>query len=207
MLHRAVITTTLAAGGTPVHDGDQSIVLHGVSWEQYETLRAMFDDRPGLRMTYLEGTLELMSPSRTHEKVKSLIGRLIEHYAFERDIPLYGYGSMTFKKEAKERGLEPDECYAVGEDMKEIPDIAIEVTLTSGGVDKLAVYAGLGVPEVWFWWEGRIAIHRLAGDAYEAQPRSQFLPDLDLVLLATLSGASDQVAALRAWHELIRNKA
>src|SRR4051812_4062010 len=103
----AIPMDALAAGGARAADADQHFVLYGVSWERYEALRELLDDVPGLRMTYLEGTLEIMSPSRTHERVKTLVGRLIELYALEKDISLYGYGSMTFRKRAKERGLEP----------------------------------------------------------------------------------------------------
>jgi hypothetical protein len=50
--------------------GEQRFTLHGITWEQYETLRDATDHIPGLRMTYLEGVLELMSPSRDHEGIK-----------------------------------------------------------------------------------------------------------------------------------------
>jgi len=45
----------------------------------------------------------------------------------------------------------------------EIPDIAVEVTISSGGIDKLAVYQGLGVPEVWFWQGGKFSLYCLRG--------------------------------------------
>lgn len=102
---------------------DERIVLHGITWAQYEALRAALDDKPGLRMTYLEGALEIMSPSRRHQHIKTFIARLLEAYADERRIVLLGFGSETFKKQAMERGLEPDECYCVG-DEKEVPDLA-----------------------------------------------------------------------------------
>ncbi|AUX39170.1 uncharacterized protein SOCE26_005520 [Sorangium cellulosum] len=102
-------------------------------------------------MTFCEGTLELMRPSLKHEATKKSIARLIEIFAVERDVPLYGHSSTSFRREAKARGLEPDECYCVGGTLKEFPDIATEVMLTNGGLDKLPVYSGLGVREVWFW--------------------------------------------------------
>jgi Uma2 family endonuclease len=126
---------------------EQRLILNSVTWEQYETLRATLDDIPGLRMTYLEGRLEIMTPSPEHEVDKTAIARLIEIYALEMDIDLTGYGSTTFRKQARERGLEPDECYCFGQ-LKEVPDIAIEVVIKSGGIDKLSVYQGLEVPEV-----------------------------------------------------------
>ncbi len=134
-------------------DGERRFVLRDVGWEQYEALCGILDDSPGLRMTYLEGALELMSPSRRHEQHKKIIARLIEIYALERRISLNGFGSTTFRKRAKERGAEPDECYMIGEapgldDDSTPPHIAIEVVMTSSQIDKLSVYAGLQVPEI-----------------------------------------------------------
>ncbi len=183
--------------------GEQRLTLHGVTWEQYETLRAALDHIAGLRMTYLAGVLELMSPSLDHEGIKTSLARLLEIYALERDVPLNGYGSTTFRKRVKERGLEPDECYCVGP-IKEVPDIAIEVVLSSGGIDKLEVYRGLDVPEVWFWEEGRLAVFQLGIDGYQAARRSRFLPDLDLEQLLVFVRPDDQTDAVRAYRDALR---
>jgi Uma2 family endonuclease len=113
-------------------------------------LLATLGDYPGLRLIDLEGTLEIFTPSREHEMITKVLARLLERYTEEVDIPLHSYGSTTFRQEAKARGLEPDECYCVGA-LKELPDFALEVNLTSGGVDKLAVYQGLNIPEGLIW--------------------------------------------------------
>jgi Uma2 family endonuclease len=181
-----------------VDDGVR-LILHGVSWGRYVLIRELLDDQPGLRMTYLEGTLEIMTPSREHEREKKLIARLIEAWAFKRRVPLNGYGSTTFRKEARERGLEPDECYVLGAPLAEVPDIALEVVLTSGGIDKLAVYRGLGVPEVWFYRKGAFSLHALEGDHYVTIERSRIVPELDLAHLARFVDALDQTAAVRAY--------
>lgn len=183
--------------------GEQRFTLHGITWEQYETLRDATDHIPGLRMTYLEGVLELMGPSRDHEGIKTCLARLLEIYALERGLPLNGYGSTTFRKRVQERGLEPDECYCVGP-LKEVPDIAVEVVLSSGGIDKLDVYRGLDVPEVWFWEDGRLAIWQLGADGYRAAARSRFLPDLDVEQLLTFLRPDDQTEAVRAYRDALR---
>src|SRR5262245_32560564 len=113
--------------------GESRFVIHGVPWWTYVALRDALDDHSGLKMTYLRGTLELMSPSTLHEDAKKIIARLIEVWAMERDVDLRGFGGATFRREAKERGLEPDECYKLGKlDDDAVPDIAIEVVVTSG---------------------------------------------------------------------------
>src|SRR5258708_11383668 len=115
--------------------GEQRFVIEGVPWKSYMLLREALDV-PGLRMTYFKGALELMSPSPEHERIKTMIGRLVETYALETDTPLYGYGSTTFRRELKERGLDPDECYCVGADLDRYPDLAIEGGVTRGGFHK-----------------------------------------------------------------------
>lgn len=166
---------------------EDRFVLHGVPWSAYVTLRDALDDQGSVKMTYLCGSLELMSPSTLHEDAKKIIARLVELWSMEREVDLRGFGGATFRREAKERGLEPDECYKLGKlDEDGIPDIAIEVVVSKRLVDKMAVYAGLGVPEVWEWRpSAAIIVHCLVGDAYQVRSRSVLLPDLDLALLST----------------------
>jgi Uma2 family endonuclease len=183
---------------------EEKITLYGVTWEQYDTLVSMFMDKfPGLRMTYLEGTLEIMGTSSEHERLKKIIARLLEMYAVEKRITLNGYGNTTFRKEAKQRGLEPDECYCLGE-LREVPDIAIEIAITSGGIDKLSVYQGLGVTEVWFWQNDRFILYRLQEKVYKQITRSEFLPDLDLVLLSQFVNYDNQTEAVIAYRDMFK---
>jgi Uma2 family endonuclease len=86
-------------------DGEQRILLSNVPWSVYEALRDGIESA-SVRMTYLQGWLEIMSPSSAHEVTKTQIARLLELFCLERDIPLFGYGSTTFRKKEKERGLE-----------------------------------------------------------------------------------------------------
>jgi Uma2 family endonuclease len=182
----AMATTATSELENP-RQNERRFVLHGVPWWMYVALRDAMDDHGGLKLTYLAGDLELMSPSTLHEDTKKIIARLIEVWAMERDVDLRGFGGATFRREAKERGLEPDECYKLGKlDEDDVPDIAIEVIVSSELVDKMAVYAGLGVPEVWVWrpHTNLVVVHRLAGELYEIRPRSEVLPDLDLAALS-----------------------
>ncbi len=187
-------------------EAEQCFVLTQVSWEQYETLlEEISDDFPGLHVTYLEGTLEIVSPSRKHERNKTNIGLLLEAYFEETRTRFYGLGSTTFRKRAKARGVEPDECYCI-ESEKEFPDIAIEVVKTSGGVNKLEVYCGLEVPEVWFWRNDRFSIYRLKNGEYEQILRSEFFPNLDLELLATFVLQAEPLDAVLGFREALRRQ-
>jgi Uma2 family endonuclease len=189
-------------------EDERRFVLHGVPWSTYVALRDALDDQSGLKMTYLSGALELMSPSTLHEDAKKLIARLLEVWAMERDVDLRGFGGATFRKEAKERGLEPDECYKLGKlDDDDVPDIAIEVIVSSGLVDKMAVHAGLGVPEVWEWRPSTraIVVHRLINGEYQRRNRSEVLPDLDLALLSSfVQPGENQTRLAKAYQAALR---
>lgn len=184
---------------------DQRVRLHDISWEDYEALLAMRGESSAVRVTYLEGELEIMTPSLEHESLKTRMARLLEAYAEVMGIELEGYGSWTVKKEPKERGVEPDECYVVGvrEMPPELPDIAIEIVWTAGGMDKLEVYRGLGVPEVWFWQDGPLRFYLLRGADYVANPRSGLLPDLDPALLARFMSGQSQTQAVRDYRRVL----
>ena len=183
---------------------DQYVLLRGVTWEDYERLLAVRGESSVPRMTYLDGELELMSPSTSHEWRKTLIARLLEAWAEESDIDLNGYGSWTVRKKPRKRGLEPDECYILGTRKKPRPDLAIEVVISSGNLDKLDVYSGLGVPEVWFWQRDTIEIHVLRGKGYEKVARSELLPTLDFALPSRFVDHPQQTQAVREYRAALR---
>jgi len=178
------------------------VVLRNVPWATYVVLRDTVDS-PAVRMTYLQGTLEIMSPSRRHEVTKKLIARFLELFCLEREIRLFAYGSTTFRNEAKERGLEPDECYCRDTD-RDVPDVAIEVVVTAAVVDKLDVYRGLGVREVWIFQDGKPRVLTLDDDEYRPVGKSAIFPEVNLDRIATLATESDQHAALTRFRDELR---
>ncbi|MFM2432998.1 MAG: hypothetical protein RLZZ511_4212 [Cyanobacteriota bacterium] len=181
------------------------IVLSNVTWEQLEQLDVLLADT-GARLTYIDGILEIMAPpSAAHEEPKSTVGSLVEAFLRENDIRFYIRGSETQGKKKDGSRLEPDESYSLGV-KKAIPDLAIEVTVTSGGINKLAIYSRLQIPEVWFWEDGTIAIYCLRdGGMYEKTDRSELLPDLDIELLAAHSRMADQYDAIQSFIKILRN--
>jgi Uma2 family endonuclease len=163
---------------------DHIILLHDATWADFQRLLEIRGERPVPRVTYLEGALQLMTPSRTHESLKSMIGCLVEAWCFETSVAISPYGAWLLESKADDRGVEPDECYVVGDDADpQRPDLAIEVIWTSGGINKLEVYRKLGVKEVWIWKEGRIDLFSLRDDHYVPIERSEVLTGIDLPLL------------------------
>ena len=189
---------------SPGVDAEQRVLLHGVNWYQYEGLLDVLGDNfPTLRMSYIDSTLEIMTNSSEHEDLKKMIGMLIEAYLQETRTRFHAGGSTTFRKAAQQRGLEPDECYCLGS-KKDFPDLAIEVVISSGLVNKLDIYQGLGVSEVWQWQSGEFSIYHLRSTGYESVKKSELLSTLDLEVLARYIKPDQQFDAVLAFRDAIR---
>ncbi len=170
-------------------------MLSNISWATYEGLVAE-NDSPGKRVVYDRDTLEIMSPSAEHERYHKLLGRLVEAFTLERNIPIHSTGGTTLKAPLTERGIEPDESYFITEEaivrcVRNLdlahdppPDLAIEVEISRSSIDKLAIYADLGVAEVWFYDGESLRMHVLQSDeTYKIKTRSSQLPQLTTEIL------------------------
>ncbi|MBD2682463.1 MULTISPECIES: Uma2 family endonuclease [Nostoc] len=162
---------------------EQRFLLPGhYTWEEFEKLEALTAEAPGLRITYLDGCVEFMTLGEQHELLKKVIAILLEAYLFELRINFIPVGSATRRAKEKGASFEPDESYYLGE-KKENPDLAIEVNITSGSIDKLEKYKRFNITEVWFWENNQIFLYHLNNDNYEQITQSKLLPNLDINLL------------------------
>jgi Uma2 family endonuclease len=195
-----------------IDDPEERFTTSDVSWQQYEAVLAKLEDDSHYRVTYLDGVLEIVSPSLRHEKLKKRLATLIEFYLQRKRIKHTPMGSPRVKKQLKKVGAEPDECYCIGEE-KDIPDLAIEVIITSGSIDKLETYRRLEVTEVWMWKVNRLALYRLREETpseflethgYERIASSELLPELSIPLLEQCALISDQIEAIDEFEEGIR---
>jgi Uma2 family endonuclease len=196
-----------------IDDPEERRSISNVNWSQYEALLADLEDSSHYRVTYLDGVLEIVSPSRRHERSKTQIGNLLEIYFLETDTEYFPVGSTTLRKQERQAGTEPDESYCISTD-KEFPDLAIEVVVTSGGINRLELYRRLGVREVWFWQNDQFSIYYLHEDSeqwaqtfgYEAIRQSQVLPDLDIDLLTTCLRNPNPLTAAKEFQTGIRER-
>ena len=202
-----------------IPQAENRVVLSDISWATFEALLADADHRNSL-FTFDRGILEIMSPSSEHERFGRLIRRMIEAFTEEMEIPLRSGGSTTLKSEFKQRGLEPDECYYVANesavrgldeidlDVNPPPDLAIEIDISSSSLDKLGIYAALGVPEVWMCDGKHLKIYRLQNDgAYAMQEHSPTFPSLPpetiLDFLARRK-TTDETSWIKSFRDWVR---
>lgn len=184
----------------PPPDIDERVILRGVSWADYERFLAMRGESSAIRVTYLRGMLELMSPSKRRETDKKKLARLVEAYADLLGLVIEGFGSWTVRREEEERGAEADECYVVGAapEAPDAPDLVVEVVYSSGGLPKLELWRRLGAREVWFWLGQRLRVYVRRGDEWATAERSELLPAFELALIERCLGEASQAAAVRA---------
>ena len=187
--------------------GEGVVVLRGVPWTAYVALNDAVEQK-NVKVSYFRGELELMTRGPRHEVNKKFLARLFELWALERDVQIQGYGETTLRTELALAGIEPDECYVVGgpREGTPTPDLAIEVVVTRGALDKLPIYRALGVREVWIVEAGRIAVHRLGQRGYVAAGTSRLFPSLDVAALARHAAAPDQHTALKAFRAELQGR-
>ncbi|WP_448600216.1 Uma2 family endonuclease [Thermoleptolyngbya sp.] len=197
-----------------IEDPEEQRLISNVSWAQYEALLTERGDSLAYRVSYLDGVLEIVAPSRRHESRKTRIGTLLEIYFLESDIEYFPTGSTTFRQAEQQVGLEPDESYCIGTE-KEIPDLAIEVIVASGGVNRLERFRRLGVPEVWFWQGDRLSIYHLWEQSpeqfpqtagYELIQRSELLPELDVECLSECVRDPNPLSAAKVFRQRTRQQ-
>lgn len=197
----AVMTPSSANRASP----DERVVMTNVSWDAFESLLIKRGES-GPRVTYLEGTLELMSPSRDHDIISRRFAAVVEQYLDHLGIVWDGAGAWLLKNAPTEAGLEPDECYLLYDPTKKRPDLAIEVVWTSGGIDKLEIYRRLGVGEVWFWIDDEITVHVLTETGFEQREQSQCLPGFDFSLVTEMLALPSLSAVRKALRERLTTR-
>jgi Uma2 family endonuclease len=160
---------------------DQILSLSGMSWSDYEKLTSQ--DYLGYRISYLNGVITIVSPSRSHERIAEILNGLIKTYCRKYNRVYFPMGSTTLKNPPL-AGKEPDHSFAFDTD-KSIPDLAVEVTYSSGGVADLEKYRYLKVKEVWFWKNNEITFYHLVNSEYQEIENSVCLPKLSADFLVT----------------------
>jgi Uma2 family endonuclease len=193
----------------------QRIIISGVQWCTYEQLLQDRGDTHTVFMTYDRGTLELMAPSFAHEHVNRILAMLVEAVALAQGLDLYPAGSTTFTRADLARGFEPDSCYYIahaaavrGKSTLDLaidppPDLVIEIDVTNTSLDKLPLYAAVGVPEVWRYTGEALSIACLAGHDYIRTESSTMFAALTASQLVEWLHQYDQLP-YPAWVALVR---
>jgi Uma2 family endonuclease len=160
---------------------EQRFTWRGLTWHQFKAIQTGFEDVPNVRLFYCDGVLEIVGISKLHEATRCLIAALLINFFQFKKIQFFPSGSYSQIVEGKVE-YQADLSYCFGTD-KDVPDLCIEVVITSGSPIKLQKYRLMGVPEIWFWEDGTLELYHLREEGYERIASSEILPELDLSLL------------------------
>ncbi|NJL62107.1 MAG: Uma2 family endonuclease [Methylacidiphilales bacterium] len=201
--------------------GEQRTVLHNISWETFEAiLRETGEDR-GSRFAYEDGTLEIMTPLFEHENPKCNFGNLIVALAEELGIELKSAGSTTLKKSKSKKGIEPDNCYYIQNELEvrskktldlEVdipPDLAIEIDITNSSVNKFNIYSALAVPELWLYDGKELQFYQLVEMQYLKCNYSIAFPIVsvnDISHFIEQSKTMGEIALLKLFRNWVKDK-
>jgi Uma2 family endonuclease len=209
-------TIPKSTGSPPVERVVERIRIDDADWQTYEKFLAAIGDR-GIRCTYDRGRLEIIAPMRIHEREKRFLGRIVETTTYELDIAICSCGSMTIRREDLRRGFEPDECFYISNvsqvrENRELdftrdppPDLAIEVDIASSSLDRQALYAGIGVPELWRLDDDHVRfLHLQADGTYRQSEQSRAFPFLTQTIVNQTLGqalsAGDETSVLKGFR-------
>ncbi|MEG5000265.1 Uma2 family endonuclease [Microcoleus sp. B4-D4] len=178
---------------------EQHFTWRGLNWQQFKAIKSSFENVPGVRLFYCQGVLEIVGISKPHEAFQSIISLLLAIYFEVKEIEFFPSGAYSQIVDGQVE-YQADLSYCLGKD-KNVPDLCIEVVITSGSPIKLQKYRLMGVPEVWFWEDGTLQLYRLREQGYEPIASSELLPELDLCLLKRCILFSSPLEALKEFRK------
>ncbi|MBD2528319.1 Uma2 family endonuclease [Nostoc flagelliforme FACHB-838] len=200
---------------------EQRTVLHNVSWETFEALLRDTGEDRGSRFAYDCGVLEIMTPLFEHENPKIQFDRLIFALAVELKTKIRSAGSTTLKRKTITKGIEPDTCYYIQNepairgkqelDLKidPAPDLAVEIDITSSSVNKLNIYAALGVAELWRYDGEVLKFYQLVASKYIEIQSSIAFPLIsvsDMNRFIQQSKTMDEINLVQSFRAWVQGK-
>ncbi|MBW4639049.1 MAG: Uma2 family endonuclease [Gloeocapsa sp. UFS-A4-WI-NPMV-4B04] len=203
---------------TPI---EQRVLLKNISWQLFESLLLEMGEQRSTRLAYHKGNLELMTPLWEHENRNRLIERLISTLVEELNLEFNPGGSVTLKRSDMSVGKEPDSCYYIQNEARvrgktEIdltqdppPDLAIEIDITNSSLNQLALYADLGVFEIWRFDGRRLKIYQLQNEEYtecDYSPTFPLLPATKVEEFIEQCQTTGVITSVRQLREWVRNQ-
>ena len=169
----------------------QRLILDNISWQEFEEILEDLGEHRHSHIAYYRGVLEFRMSLPGHERAKVLISLLLVVVLEELNLEWESLGSTTFKSQAMQAGIEPDDCFyiqnyqaMIGKQRLDltvdpVPDLAIEVDFTS--VTQVSAYEALRVPEIWCYKKGRLEISMLENGQYVNALTSRVFPSIPVI--------------------------
>jgi Uma2 family endonuclease len=197
------------------------IIFHGASWDDYEMMLRIVGERR-IFVNYDRGIMEVMVPSRPHEQIADALGHMVDILCEELDLACEAGGSTTHRRPDLGRGVEPDRCFWLHEKAAAMigrreldltkdpaPSLVIEVNYTNSSLDRMSIYAALGVDEVWRFDESLEFLGLDGEGSYRPTDPSRNFPMLTTAMAVRfleLSRSMERIAWMKAFRRFVREE-
>jgi Uma2 family endonuclease len=128
-------------------------------------------------------------------------------------------GALTLEREDLTRAIEPDSCFyiqnesvvrgkSINLEAEPPPDLVVKSDCTSSFLNNFAIYAALGVPEIWRYRNQSLVVYHLVEGNYAERANSlvfPFLPIAQIPILIEQSKSIGQRAAVRLFRDKVRD--
>lgn len=169
---------------------EKRIVFYNLNWQKYQTILEALGENRTARIIYDRGVLEITMPLEEHEFAREIIGLFIRILVFEIGLKIKTLGSTTLNYPELDRGAEPDNCYYIQNQSKVAgkkidltkdppPDLVIEVDITHTDINKLNLYASMGISEFWRYNGEVLQIYQLQNQEYIEVETSPTFPQIE----------------------------
>ncbi|MGE0820833.1 MAG: Uma2 family endonuclease [Candidatus Binatia bacterium] len=214
-MHTATEMVPPAGHRAPLSEPTQRLILRGVSWATYQQLLDDFKESHAAHFAYDRGVLEIMVLSTKRERPNRTLALLVEVLAEELNMDVQRLGSTTFTREDLAKGFEPDSCFYIqnesrarGKEAIDLavdlpPDLVIEIDITSPSLNKLPIYAPIGVPEVWRYDGRQVQMFALTKEQYVSVEQSVVFPRLSGTVASDFLEQSTQLPST-TWLRRVR---
>ncbi|MFN6501880.1 MAG: Uma2 family endonuclease [Nostoc sp. DedQUE01] len=196
-------------------------VLQNISWQTFKAMLADMGCERNKRLAYDNGIVEIMTPLMPHENSNRLIEGFVLVLCEEFGLEVKSAGSLTMTRDDLEQGAEPDSTYYIQNEFlvrnKENidlnidppPDLILEVEYSRSKINKLNLYASMGVSEFWRYNGTVLRIYILNNGQYSQSENS---PTFASVLVTEIprfiqeSKKIGQIAATRAFRSWVKQQ-
>jgi len=195
-------------------------VLENISWQTFKAMLAETGSERKNRLAYDNGIVEIMSPHKAHENPNRLIEGFIVVLCEELGLEFSRTGSLTLTRDDLEKGGEPDSSYYIQNeslvrDKEKIdlatdppPDLVLEVEYSRSAVNKLSLYASMGIPEFWRYNGSDLRIYRLGGTQYsevEISPTFAPIPVKGIPQFIQAAKKNGEMATTRTFRTWVKS--
>ncbi|MDJ0615422.1 MAG: Uma2 family endonuclease [Calothrix sp. MO_192.B10] len=196
-------------------------LLQNISWQTFKTMLAEMGDERNSRIAYDNGIVEIITPLMPHENSNRLIEAFVGVLCEELGLEVKSTGSLTLTRDDLEKGGEPDSSYyiqneSIVRDKENIdletdppPDLMLEVEYSRPKVDKLSIYAAMGIPEFWRYNGTVLRVYALSAGQYievETSPTFPVVLVKQIPLFILQAKQDGQISTIRAFRTWVRQQ-